>query len=170
MKNLFNNIIFISVLFSFLYTGCEKAELQKSVLNDPVQIETRGACLTCAGANECCGLLTFTSGTGTHEFKICGTLDGDAITCESDPTPCDGPVNGLQHTSFFLSTSGTSSHVFCIAENTGIVISHLNTGTVNLSLTFQYGQGTPQTINITFNGIEKKEFEADGDCVVSACN
>ncbi len=152
-------------------SGCEqKADLTKSMLNDEEQIETRAACTQCSGANDCCGLLTITGGTGSHEFKICGTTDGDAITCESDPSPCSGDVNGLQHTSFFLSTGGTTSHVFCIAENTGIVISHLNTGTVNLSLTFQYGQGTPQTINISFNGIEKKEYEADGDCIVSACN
>lgn len=170
MKNLVYIPIFISVLFSFLYTGCENAELQKSALNDTMQIETRGACFACAGANECCGLLTITGGTGSHEFKICGTVDGDAITCESDPTPCSVPVNGLEHTSFILSTGGTTSHVFCIAENSGIVISHLDAGTVNMTLTFQYGQGTPQTINVTFNGIEKKEFEADGDCVVSECD
>lgn len=160
-------ICFCLVIINF---GCEKTELQKSTTNDTQQIEPRNACLQCSGSNVCCGLLTITSAVGLHEFKICGTTDGDAVTCESDPTPCSGPVDGLQHTSFTLSTGGTTSHVFCIAENTGIVISHLDPGTVNMTLTFQYGQSTPQTINVTFNGIEKKEFEADGDCVVSECD
>jgi hypothetical protein len=118
----------------------------------------------------CCSAITLTGSPNTnHEFSICGTVDGDAVSCEIDPTDCSVPIDGLQHSYLVLNTSGTTIHVFCVAPNTGFSISHLNTGTATIVLACQYDLTSSQTLNITFNGIERKQFEVDGDCIVEIC-
>src|SRR6187455_2525111 len=110
----FQNIIFCFCFMALSYS-CEKAELQKSIPNDTVQVDPRGDCLDCPALNECCCIIEWTGGVGGY-FRLCGTSDGDAVTCEIDPSPCEYDIDGLQHSMFFLD-GDNPTHNFCMAEN-----------------------------------------------------
>jgi hypothetical protein len=139
MKTISFHLILLCFCLLTFNIGCEKAELQTSTASDPKGVNWRGPCDNCTSMNNCCSAITLTGSLNTnHEFSICGTVDGDAVTCEIDPTDCTYPIDGLQHSYFVLNTSGTTIHIFCVAPNTGFSIAHLNSGTATIVLTCQY--------------------------------
>src|SRR6187402_1886928 len=104
MKNLVYIPIFISVLFSFLYTGCEKADLQKSSALDDQKITERyvDACNECPNEEDCCGRILFVSG-GSIFFYTCGTTDGDAGACSDAVDGCM-TIDGVKNSEIPMST------------------------------------------------------------------
>ena len=169
MKNLIYIPIFISVLFSFLYTGCENADMHKSSIEDTRKITNRHVddCDECPNMDDCCCTLTLIFGDEIM-FQTCGTTDGDAATCDTEtPMGCE-TISGKWNSTHTLSNTEPTVH-FCMAEISGFLLKSLTAGTLILTLTCQTDQTNPQTIQITFTGPGSKYFEVNGDCVVTEC-
>ena len=167
MKNLFNNIIFISVLFSFLYTGCENADLQKSTVLDDKRLTERyvDACNECPNEEDCCGRILFVSGPPIT-FYTCGTTDGDAAACSDAVTGCM-TIDGVKNSEIIFEDGYL---LLCMEENHSFYLRVTDfTNTVVLNITFQLGQISPQSINVTISGPGTYAFTVDDDCVVSQC-
>jgi len=145
-------------------TGCEKADLQKSTPNDTVQIEPRGDCLDCPAMDECCCIIEWTGGDPGY-FRICGTSDGDAVTCEIDPSPCDYDINGLQHSMFLLNSTNTT-HNFCMNENAAFQIYRfaLPTGATSVRINCRRNQLNPGWTMETFNDEDRSSYDVNGSC------
>ena len=163
MKNDQNIYIFITLLLSILMFGCEKADLHKTVPDSTTQLETRGDCDDCPGANECCCIIEFLTGTPAN-FSICGTSDGDAVTCTIS-SPCENDIDGLEHTSFSL----PSDELFCMNENTAFMVqrSALPAGTSYLRVSCTRDVLNPQWVYFSLTDDERLAFDVDGDCIVS---
>jgi len=167
MKNPFSTIMFISVLFSFLYTGCEKADLQKSTVLDDKRITERyvDACNECPNMEDCCGRILFVSGSSIS-FYTCGTTDGDAAACSDAVTGCM-TIDGVKNSEIALDSG---YRLVCMEENHSFYLRvSAVTGTVVLNITFQHGQTSPQSINVSISSPGTYAFTVDGDCEVMQC-
>ncbi len=102
MKSNHFQLILLCVSLIAINFGCEKADLQKSTPNDRVKITSRGIddCSECPNIDDCCCRLTYT-GSSEVMLKICGTTDGDAITCQADQDGCE-TIDGLSHSHLLL--------------------------------------------------------------------
>lgn len=153
--------------------GCEKADLQKSVPDTTTQLDTRGDCDECPGANECCCIIEWLSGSETGEFSICGTSDGDAVTCTASST-CENDIDGLEHTFFELnSNSGHTYEKFCMDEGMAFKILRTDAGgqgTVYVRVSCTPNQGSPQWKLVSFTADGRAFFDVDEDCLLTECN
>ena len=165
---LFSYIIFCFCLC--LIYSCEKAEIQKSSPNDSVQIDYRGDCLDCPAPNSCCCYIEYVSGDA-GKFSLCGTTSGDALSCEIDPSPCENEIDGLQHTSFDLSSTFPIQH-FCVDENTAFQIRRIlvPNGTTLVRFGCQRSLLNGQTIYESFTDDEKMVYDVNGDCEMEPCD
>jgi hypothetical protein len=169
MKNFIFLLLRMSSCLIFLTLGCDETQLQTPSLSGDAKVDLRvDDCEDCPNMDDCCCVLTYVSGV-QGEYKLCGTTDGDATTCEVDPAPGScSTIDGLQH-SFFELKSGETTELFCMAENTAFELRKLNGGNASLTLTCQVGETNPQTVNITFTGQDRRYFEVNGDCEVEDC-
>ncbi|HEY3384947.1 MAG TPA: hypothetical protein VGK46_00465 [Saprospiraceae bacterium] len=165
MKNYQFLYILCFCLVSLSY-GCEKAELQKSIPNDTVQIDPRGNCIDCPGMDECCCIIEWTGGDPGY-FSICGTSDGDAATCEIDPSPCENDIDGLQHSMFFLGPNDLT-HNFCMNENAAFQIYRFASPSGATSVRFhcRRNQFNPSWTTETFNEEDRSSYDVDGSCIL----
>ena len=168
MKN--NNffIILICSIFIFGSTGCERTDLQKSSPNDSVKIEPRGIddCSECPNMDDCCCSLTY-NGSSQVMLKICGTTDGDAITCQANQDGCE-TIDGLSHSEFTLNPDDRIE-LFCMLMVRGFYIANLTANTVNLQLTCQFGTISPQVLNISIPAFSRKYYQTNDECEVEEC-
>ena len=159
----FQAIIFCFCLIALNYS-CEKAELQKSIPNDAVQVDSRGDCQDCPGADECCCVVEWLSGDPGY-FRICGTSDGDATTCEIDPSPCEYDIDGLQHSMFYLDTDHRI-HDFCMDENTAFQVYRFSIpmGTSNVRINCKRNQLNPIWVIESLTDEDRSHYDVDGSC------
>jgi hypothetical protein len=169
MKNSIFLLLCTCSCLIFLTLGCDETQLQTPSLSETAKIDLRvDDCEDCPNMDDCCCVLTITSGAPKN-YKLCGTTDGDATTCEVDPAPGScSTIDGLQH-SFFTLTNMEPTELFCMAPNTSFELRQLSAGMATLTLTCQVGETNPQTVNITFTGQDRRYFEVNGDCEVSDC-
>lgn len=119
------------------------------------------------GANECCCIIELLSGADGY-FSICGTSDGDAVTCTIS-SPCESDIDGLEHTLFFLG----SEELFCMNENTAFMVqrSAIPSGLSYLRVSCTGDVLNPQWRYFSLEDDERVAFDVDGDCLVSEpCN
>ena len=166
MKKISNFNILFSMTVLFMLTACVQEESQSHatlIPNDDVELSTRGDCDECPGANECCCIIEYLSGTPGY-FSICGTSDGDAVTCTIS-SPCDNDIDGLEHTYFYLGTN----ELFCMIENMAFQIQRtaLPAGTTYLRVSCTRDALNPQWVYFSLTDDERVAFEVDGDCLVS---
>lgn len=164
MKSNHFQLILLCLCIVSINIGCEKAELKKSTPNDIGQVEPRGDCNDCPGANECCCVIEWLSGDEGY-FMICGTSDGDAVTCEIDPSPCGNDIDGLQHSMFYLN-SDNRTHNFCMDENNALQIYRfgLPTGTSNVRISCRRDQLSPNWVIESFTDEDRSSYDVDGSC------
>lgn len=110
----------------------------------------------------------YVSGTAS-EFSICGTTSGDAVACEIDPSPCTVDIDGLQHSSFTLDGTNTRE-IFCVAPNSGFQIRQIDNVTTSVRVTCKFDQISPPWTNLTFTGLDRKNFESEDDCDLISCD
>jgi hypothetical protein len=151
----------------FMLTSCDQNIDQHNTTlqpNDNTAIATRGDCDDCPGANECCCVIEWLSGD-LGIFMLCGTSDGDAAACEIDPSPCENDIDGLQHSSFTLS-SGTPIHYFCVNENTDFQVYRFGipTGTTNFRINCRRDQTNPNWVLESFTDEDRICYDVDENC------
>lgn len=170
MKKFHFLFIFCCFCLFVINYGCEKADLQKSTPNDTVQIEPRGDCLDCPGANSCCCFIEYVSGDA-GKFSLCGTTSGDAVSCEIDPSPCGYEVDGLQHTSFDLNSFNPIQY-FCVDENTAFQIYRYLSpnGTTLVRYGCQRSSLSGQIIYESFTDEERILYDVNGACELEPCD
>jgi hypothetical protein len=153
----------------FMLTSCDQnIDQHNTVLqpNDNTAIVARGNCDDCPDVDECCCIIEWLSGDPGY-FKICGTSDGDAVTCEVDPSPCENDIDGLQHSMFYLD-GNTSIHHFCMNENTAFQISRfaLPAGSSNVRFNCRRNQINPGWTIETFTDEDRSSYDVNGSCAL----
>jgi hypothetical protein len=169
MKNSLLFSIFITVMFSFLNLGCEKAEIQKSSTSDNQKISGRWVdeCGDCPNWSDCCGRIELISGEFI-QFETCGTADGDASTCTDEINGCL-EIDGLKNSLFTLDSEGRL--FFCMEENHSFIIKVFNfsLGGVVINITCQVGSLSPQSINVPITATGTYTFTVNDECEISVC-
>lgn len=171
MKKISNFNILFSMTVLFILTACVQEENQSHatlIPNDDVELSNRGDCDECPGANECCCVIEWLSGAEGY-FSICGTSDGDAVTCTASSS-CENDIDGLEHTSFQLDDGLYEE--FCMEEDMAFRIQRTNTGTgtVYARVSCTSDQGSPQWKLVSFTPGARVFFDVDDDCLLTECN
>ena len=167
MKHQFLMPIFICSMMMIFASSCERADLQKSSLNNTERITQRDEDCNCPNIDDCCCSVTYLNGnSGT--FKICGTTDGDAVSC-SVPDLCNNTINGLEHTSFPINSTPNQQELFCMAHNTAFQLALKMGGSITVVITCQHGQTSSQKDTVTFTVPGKIWFSVNDDCELTQC-
>ena len=152
--------------FSFLLTtvGCDKAELQKPVVdNQPIM--PRGPAIDCTDCpvEDCCCAVELIE-DGPVSFELCGTSSPNVIT-----TPCSDTWGTCSISGFLLPYTLNNLYdveIFCMPLNSAFRIkstSGSSPGTVRI--TCQYGQLGSVSEDVAFPG--QAFFYVDEECVIS---
>jgi hypothetical protein len=153
---------FIILLLSICFlVSCEKSDLQTSLLLDQENISTRSD--NCNSCPDCCCSILLTGGAifGTT-ITLCGTTNLGSEECGFETTNCS-VINGATETIFL--TPGVPRKFFCMSPNSAFSIASSVVG-AQVTITCQYGQTSPQTINITFGSPPKNYYSVNGDCEI----
>ncbi len=167
MKNNHYFYILLTLLLSTLMIGCEqKTELANALPHDDLAITNRyvDECDDCPNMDDCCCEISWVS--GSVEFELCGTSDGDGAACSDIISGCT-TIDGLKNSSITFASS--QSKLFCMAESQSFIIKNLGSSSGTLNVSCQYGQLSPQSINVVFTGPGTRVVSVDGDCEVSQC-
>ncbi len=172
MKNLIQFSILFCMTILFMLTACDQGNDQNSPVllsNDNDPISNRGDCDACPGANECCCVIEWLSGTGT--FKLCGTSDGDAVSCEITGSNCGNDIDGLEHTSFPLNVNNRREE-FCMDEGMAFQVERIDAGIsdVYTRISCTNDAANPQWVYKTFPSSAKALYDVDDDCLLTECN
>lgn len=117
---------------------------------------------------DCCCSITLTQ-DGPVDLTLCGSTSPDATT-----NTC-GPIEaGLCEISgytlpFTLTSPSNLTELFCMQKGTAFC-AESTSGNASVRITCQVGQGTPQTVNATFNTPgQKVYFYVNQSCELVSC-
>jgi len=168
MRHQFILPISICCLMMIFATSCEKADIQKSLPKDDSQITSRADNCDNCPAEDCCCRVILTSGTSAPLY-FCGTTNPEWSTNECSILLENCPdISGY----YWLETLDylfNPDEFFCVAENSSFMIG-IGNGSVSLTLTCQYGQSLPQTLNISLSNGQKLYYTVDENCELSECH
>lgn len=149
--------------------SCENAEILKSTeqVADNKPILSRGNCQDCQPDDECCCRVAL-DGSSSGTLYICGIIGGTDM-CQAFSADCFSSsfTNGAED--FSLSTS-SSLFDFCMFEGGIFYIWNKGSSSVNLIITCQRGETTPQQIQIQIPANGRVYFETDSNCDLTECN
>jgi hypothetical protein len=169
MKQSFYFHIFITVMFAFLYTSCEKAEIQRNPLADQIPIESREVenCNECPLGDCCCAVWLQDPVFGYANLFLCGTSDGNQL-CSGEATgDCDEFSGGGQ--ALELIGGGVFRRGFCVNPGGPFWISNLSGSPAYIYVTCQYDLSGPQTLTITIPGTSRVYIGSNGECEIDYC-
>lgn len=150
--------------------ACEKADIQKTRLEEetPVTLRTDD-CTDCPFDDCCCGIEWLT-GNQFLTIQFCGT-SGSRLSTETcmatPPSPC-AQITGFLFGPVTLN-SGTPKQAFCMNPGDSFVIYVGGSGSASFRITCQDDQGNPQSITITLTGGNRYYFDTNGSCEVVQC-
>ncbi|MEP6648121.1 MAG: hypothetical protein ABJC12_13610, partial [Saprospiraceae bacterium] len=154
--------------FLMLAYGCEKADIQKSVVTDDKKIETRAANCDNCPTGDCCCHIIMTDGDGAL-LTFCGTTNPELSSTECMVHMQNCPdISGYYWISA-LNPLSNPDEFFCVPKNQSFMVG-IGASSASFTLTCQYGQSLPQTLSFSLNSGQKLYYTADSDCVLSACH
>ena len=164
-----NTTIFISVIFSFLYTGCEKADLQNSTPNDTVQITNRVVddCEDCP-VDYCCCAIELYGFTDDAEISVCGFTNGVYLCGTFDPPgTCANLTAGGED--IHLLDPNNIRVLVCKEENGVFRIFNNESFQITIRITCQFGSTNPQWVVLTIPAHTEVFYSTNGQCGLTAC-
>jgi hypothetical protein len=151
--------IFICMISLFVFSSCEKAELQNTIGKEN-PIITRGPTIDCGDCpvNYCCCWVQNLD--DQLDLSFCGVESPNLTT-----TTCSETWGNCSISGYILpvSLSPTDSEIFCAAPNSAFSVQSMSSGSARI--TCQYGQLSPVSIDLYFPG--KKYVYVGSDCIVS---
>lgn len=165
MKLTINQLILCCMTSIALLTACEKAEVQKPVV-DNQPILPRGPDLNCEDCpvEDCCCAVELVIGTSV-QFELCGTSSPNNTT-----TTCSDTWGLCSISGFLLPytlTQQSALQVFCMPLGSAFRIkSTSGSGNGTVRITCQYGQlgSVSEDVNLPGQGF----LYVDEDCIISA--
>jgi hypothetical protein len=161
-------IFFILSSFTLYLTSCEKAEPAQVYESEHAKHERLGIraddCSGCDPADCCCQVIGVSA--GTINLTFCGTTNPDISTNVCGPIALDGcpDINGF---SWFEALGQGDDEFFCVQKGTSFMVGSSMASQFTISC--QYGQTSPQIINISLSAGEKKYYTADNACFLTEC-
>jgi len=147
----------VCFMATLLNSGCEKADLQKSLTKDGA-ITPRTTCGNCPVNYCCCAVERLDNNI---DLELCGVYSFD-----TSPTPCSDTWGNCTISGYLLPISLMGSgdyEIFCAAASSAFRVKSSITGTVRV--TCQYGQVSPVSTDLTFPGTSYVYI--NGSCEVS---
>lgn len=151
--------------------ACDNTDIPVHHAKDGQSLTNRTEDCTDCPMNDCCCMMEYQSGAGDLFIEFCGStglrLSTEVCELDNPPSPCD-PIEG-----YYLGPvplNGTiTRQLFCMDENSSLVINVTGSGSVTVSITCQVDETSPQTINVTLTAGNRYFFNADGSCEIEQC-
>jgi hypothetical protein len=164
MKLTINQLILCCMTSIALLTACEKADIQKPVV-DNQPIVPRGPAIDCEDCpvEDCCCAVELID-LGPVSFELCGTSSPNVIT-----TPCSDTWGNCSISGFLLPYTIMNLYdleLFCMPLGSSFRIKSTPlSGSGTVRITCQYGQLGSVSEDVTFPG--QAFFYVDEECVIS---
>lgn len=150
--------------------ACENAEIQKTSVKLNKEIEERLPDCTDCPDNDCCCYVALASPTTQADLTFCGVTNPEWGTTECGPVDF-GNCSTIEGYYWLETLDATSNpnEFFCVTPNTSFMLG-IASGSANLSITCQYGQFNPQTLNVSISAPNKLYFNVDSECELEQCH
>lgn len=167
MKKLNFHIILTCFFLFILNTGCEKADLQRSSINDQLTLQAREIveCTECP-MGDCCCAVELQNYQTSAALYLCGTSDGLDNCSGEAVNNCDSFSGGGQALPL---DSGTPRRGFCLDPGQAFWIANTGGTTAYIYVTCQYDQTNPQTIPLTIPPYSRVYIGSNGECEIAEC-
>lgn len=160
------------MIFMFLLTACEQSDIQQASIKPIQEIEERLSDCTNCPTNDCCCFVQLVNPTTTANLEFCGVTNPEwsSTTCGPiDFGNCSAIEGYYWYETLTSGIGGNPNEFFCVTPNTSFMLG-IASGSANLSITCQYGQLNPQTLNVSLSAPDKLFFNVDGDCELEHCH
>jgi len=164
MKNLKISIrvVLATFVWALLFSGCHLTDKQADLNNSNAKVSTRAD--DCDECSNCCCFVEL-DGDDAASLLFCGTEDG-ASACSESPS-CGSFSGGGQ---LITLSVGTPRKLFCMGLNAPFRIQNFSaTDEADIIVSCQAEDGTPQTIMIHLDPLEKVFITSNGSCEVEEC-
>jgi len=160
--------IIISLFLILVSSGCEKAEIQKSLPNDIGMITPRiDDCEECPNEDDCCCFVELYNNDDDAYLRFCGTTDGPDACLGS--FICGSAFSGGGQDIVLLDPTNPRQP-FCMAEGAPFrILNYHSTDVAYINITCQGKLINPQIIPLELDPGEYFFYETNSSCYLSLC-